>query len=107
VYQAMFLKPGCRTWWTTMSWAEASVSRSAILIRHLANFPWTLPHHQSLPRRAFKHNLPLLHPVSTTSRSFHPFYATSAYLGMIMPFLVYLRLASLSSQCTTALTYVS
>jgi hypothetical protein len=65
-----------------------SASRSATPSRNLASLPWTLPQHQYLPRSALKHTLPLRHPLSTTSWSFHPFYAITAYLGMIMPFLV-------------------
>jgi hypothetical protein len=36
-------------------------------------------------------------PFIDESRSSHPLYAIATYLGMIMPFLVYLNLALLSS----------
>jgi hypothetical protein len=91
VYRAMCLKPGCRTWWTAVSWAEAFASRSATPSRNLAALPWTLPHHQYLPRSALKHTLPLRHPISVTSWSFHILRFVAAYLGMIMPLLVYLQ----------------
>jgi hypothetical protein len=46
------------------------------------------PTHTSLrSEHALSHH-PLL---SITRRSFHPFHAVAAYLGMIMPFLVYVQ----------------
>jgi hypothetical protein len=59
-----------------------------------------LPTHTSLhSEHALSHH-PLL---SITSRSFHPFHAVAAYLGMIMPFQVYLHLALLSSSVALTL----
>jgi hypothetical protein len=87
---------GCCTWWTVVSWAEASASRTATPRCNLATSPWSTPHREHMPRCAPEHALSH-HPfLSITSRSFHPFYAITAHLGMEMPLLVYLCPALLS-----------
>jgi hypothetical protein len=58
------------------------------------------PTHTSLRSEHSLSHHPLL---SITRRSFHPFHAVAAYLGMIMPFLVYLHLALLSSSVALTL----
>jgi hypothetical protein len=55
---------------------------------NLATSPWSTPHRQHMPHCAPEHALSHHPLLSITSRSFHPFYAIAAYLGMIMPFLV-------------------